>query len=714
MPAAGTAIRLAGATCSQVAVIELQPRRSYTATVTSDDRAHDAAQLRIDELIAQISTANYRYHILDDPQISDAEYDSLFRELRDLEARYPDLIRPDSPTQLVGAPPATEFGIVRHRLPMLSLANAFSADELRAWYTRACRLAEVDRLDLVCELKIDGLAVALVYEQGALVQGATRGDGIVGENITQNLKTVRSIPAALRDAADMRPFEVRGEVYMTRKGFEALNRTRGDAGERLFANPRNAAAGSLRQLDSSITASRPLAAFMYQLGWTESEAPPATHLGALRGLGGLGFRINTNIRAAADIEAAIAFCDEWGLKREALDYDIDGIVIKVDSLAMQRRLGFVGRDPRWAIAFKYPAVEATTRLTEIGVNVGRTGTLNPYAILDPVRIAGVTVGLATLHNEEDIRRKDIRVGDTVIVHRAGEVIPQVIGPVVSLRTGAEQPWTIPATCPVCGTPVHRPDGEAMVYCPNRACPAQAFRLLTHFVSRGAMDIEGIGEALAQTLIDARLAGDPGDLYTLQQQELEGLDRMGEKSARNVLQQIETSKQRPFANVLFALGIRHVGEETARLLASHFGSIDALATADERALQDVSSIGPRIAQSIEAFFQDERSRALVEKLRHAGVRLQGDAVRPKGPLAGTRWVITGRMERFSRGEATARLEALGARVGSSVTRKTTAVVVGDEPGEKLSKAQRLKCLILDEAQFLALLDDPSSFSPTETG
>ena len=678
--------------------------------MTNEERAHQAAAMRVEELRSQINQANYRYYVLDEPQISDANWDAMLRELRELEAQYPNLVTSDSPTQRVGAQPLTGFAPVRHRRPMLSLANAFNPDELRRWYQRACRLAEVDCLELVCELKIDGLAIALVYENGTLTQGATRGDGLTGEDITQNLRTVRSIPLTLDRELAPPIFEVRGECYMTRTGFERLNERRASAGDRLFANPRNSAAGSLRQLDPSITASRPLHTFMYQLGWVDGSEPPSTHWEILQWLSRLGFRTNPNIRLVPDIEAAVAFCDEWDSKRPQLDYPIDGIVVKVNSLLMQQHLGTVGRDPRWAIAYKYPSAEETTKLVDIGVNVGRTGTLNPYAILEPVQIGGVTVALATLHNEEDIHRKDIRIGDTVIVHRAGEVIPQVIGPVVSLRTGAEQPWQMPENCPVCGTPVVHPLGEAMCYCPNRACPAQAFRLMVHFVGRNAMDIEGIGESLAQQLLEACAVNDPGDLYSLTKEQLAGLDRMGEKSAQNVINEIEASKQRPFGNVLFALGIRHVGEETARLLAEHFGGIDALKSATEADLESVPSIGPKLAQSIEAFFQDERNLQLVEKLRDADVRLKADGTpRSEGPLSGTTWVVTGKLDAMPRGAAETRLKELGAKVSSGVSKTTSFVVVGaDAAGHsKFKSAQKLGVPLLDEEAFLRVLRDPAA-------
>ncbi|HEY7802572.1 MAG TPA: NAD-dependent DNA ligase LigA, partial [Dehalococcoidia bacterium] len=509
-------------------------------------------------------------------------------------------------------------GIVEHRVPLLSLANGFSGDDLRAWHKRTAGQLERETFAMVCEPKIDGLAVALVYEQGQLTTAATRGDGTRGENITQNVRTIRSIPRKLPQLPAR--FEVRGEIYMTKSGFEKLNFERGEAGQPLFASPRNSAAGSVRQLDPKVTASRPLDAFLYQLGWQEGGATPATHSEVLEWLRQLGFRVNPEIRRFETIEDVITFCESWTERRESLDYEIDGIVIKVDSLAYQRQLGAVGREPRWAIAYKFPPTQATTKLLRIDVNVGRTGSLNPFAVLDPVKIAGATVSLATLHNEDDIRRKDIRAGDTVIVQRAGDVIPQVVGPVRSKRSGKEKVFKMPSACPACGTPVARVEGEAMYYCPNRQCPAQRFRLLEHFVGRGAMDIDGIGESLAHQLMRAGMVQDGADLYRLREHrdELLQLERMGQKSADHLLASIEESKQRPLAQVIFALGIRHVGGEMAALLANHFGSMDALMDASAEEICAIGGVGMTIAESVREFFSLDENRSMIEKLRAAGV------------------------------------------------------------------------------------------------
>lgn len=667
-----------------------------------DDHALQAARTRVDELRAQINDHNYRYHVLDDPEISDAAYDLLMRDLRALELAHPELIAPDSPTQRVGGEPVQTFGVVQHRLPMLSLGNAFSEDDLRAWQRRLTGLLETDDIAFVCEPKIDGLAIALVYEQGRFVQGATRGDGARGEDVTANLRTLRTLPLTLPPGAAPR-FEVRGEVYMTYAGFGRMNDEQAREGKRLYANPRNSAAGSLRQLDPRITAARPLDLFVYQLGWVEDAATPPTHWETLQWLRSLRFPVNPYAVRYNTFDEVVRHCAEWVERRHRLDYPIDGIVIKVDSLARQRQLGAVGREPRWAIAYKFPAEQATTKLLDIGVNVGRTGSLNPFAVLDPVVISGATVKLATLHNEDDIRRKDIRVGDTVIVQRAGEVIPQVIGPVVSLRTGAERPWDMPACCPACGSAVVRPEGEAMTYCPNRACPAQAVRQIEHFASRAAMEIEGLGERLAQVLYGEGLVHDPGDLYALTEAQIANLERMGEKSAKNLVDAIQSSKQRPLARLIFALGIRHVGSETAAALAGHFGSVDALIAATEDDIARVAGIGSTIAASVRAHMDEQHNRAVIEKLRAAGVRMAAERQAAReGPLANAQFVLTGTLASFSRNEAESRLKRLGAAVGSSVTKKTTHVVAGENAGSKLSKAHQLGITVIDEEALLRLL------------
>ena len=661
------------------------------------------ARLAAEELRSQVNYHDYLYFVKDAPEISDAEYDGLMRRLRAIEGHYPELITPDSPTQRVSGQPVEAFGVVQHREPLLSLANAFSFEELQAWHRRAAGLAEVDGFDMVVEPKIDGLAVALVYEGGRFVQGATRGDGLRGENITENLRTVRSIPMQLRGRSVPARFEVRGEVYMSKTAFERLNNLRADKGEPLFANPRNAAAGAVRQLDPRITASRRLDIWVYQLGWTEDGDRPDTHWQSLQWLDGLGFRINPHIARCSDPEEVHQRYEEWIEKRHALEYEIDGLVVKIDRVDLQQRLGFVGREPRWAVAYKFPPIQATTKLLRIDINVGRTGSLNPFAILQPVQVGGVTVKQATLHNEGDVRRKDIRVGDTVIVQRAGDVIPQVVGPVTSKRTGKERRFVMPKRCPVCGGEVVRPEGEAMSYCVNPTCPAQTFRWLTHFVSRGAMDIDGLGEQWAYVLMDKGLVEDPADLFSLTREQLLGLDRMGPVLADKILANVEAAKRRPLSRLLFALGIRHVGSEIADILANEFASLDALASAKPEELAAVPAIGPKIAQSVHDYFRGGRQRKIVKKLKAAGVNMRQQRAAPaEGPLSGQTFVISGTLASMPRSEAEAKLRALGAKISSSVTKKTTYLVTGAGPGSKLQKAQQYGTKLMDEQELLRLL------------
>ena len=672
------------------------------------DQELQQAKLRVEELRSQISYHDYRYHVLDAPEISDADFDALVQELRALEERYPQLITPDSPTQRVGGQPVAAFGIVEHPVPLLSLANAFKEADLRAWHKRAVERAERDGLALVCEPKIDGLAVALEYREGRFAVGSTRGDGRHGENITQNLRTIERIPDQIKGRGLPSRFEVRGEVFMTRAGFERMNEERAERGEPLFANPRNSAAGSVRQLDPRVTAGRPLDCFVYGVGWAEGGSVPDGHYDSLQWLGKAGFNVNPEIERVDTIEEAWALCRRWEAKREELDYEIDGIVVKIDDRRLHDSLGVVGREPRWAVAFKFPPTQRTTVLKDIGVNVGRTGSLNPFAMLEPVNIGGATVKLATLHNEEDIKRKDVRIGDTVIVQRAGDVIPQVVGPVLSKRTGREKRFRMPAKCPACGTKVVRPEGEVMRYCPNPACPAQTFRLLEHFVSRGAMDIDGVGEHLSQTLLASGLVKDPADLYTLKKDDLLKLERMADKSAQNVIDAIDASRGRSLARVLFALGIRHVGSETASLLSQHFGDIDALRDASPEELAEVPGIGPIVAEAVHAYFRDKTHRRLIERLRKGGVRMEPETPRRvEGPLSGKTFVITGTLGSMPRSAAEARVRELGGSASSSVTRSTDYLVVGEKPGSKVAKAEQYGVETLDEDAFLALVEGDAS-------
>jgi len=673
------------------------------------------AKQRIEKLRTEIDHHNYRYYVLDSPEISDAEYDELMRELQELEAEFPQFLTPDSPTQRVGAAPVEAFGVVEHPLPLLSLSNAFSKEELDAWYKRISKMLEGQQCDFTCEHKIDGLAVALTYVDGRLTTGATRGDGLRGEEITQNLKTVRSIPLSVN--GDFPPrFEVRGEVFLPKKGFEKLNRERAEEGLPLFANPRNAAAGSVRQLDPRNTTKRPLDIYIYMLGYAEDKATPPTHWETMEYLKSLGFKINPNNQLLKSIEEVEAYYAKWVERREGLPYEADGIVVKINQIALQERLGDIGREPRWAVAYKFPAVQGNTILKSIEISVGRTGTLNPYAVLEPVAVGGVTIKQAALHNEDDIRRKDIRVGDTVIIQRAGEVIPQVVGPVASKRTGKEKEFRLldklpkdtkgHSLCPACGKEsIVKPEGEVMYYCTNASCPAQAQQRIEHFSSRGAMDIEGIGEAQSVILYDKGLVKNAADLYKLKDKrtKLLELENTGEKSVENLLNAIENSKNRPLARLIFALGIRHIGGETAEILARHFGSIDRLSKTSKGELMAIEAIGPKIADSILAFFRQEENQQIIRGLKEAGVKMAEVAKTEALPLDGQEFVITGRLESFSRQEAEEKIKALGGTAKDNVTKKTAYLVVGADPGgTKLTKAQELGTPQIDEKKLLAIL------------
>jgi DNA ligase (NAD+) len=668
-----------------------------------------AYERRAAELRAQIDDANYRYHVLDDPQIADADYDALLRELLDLEQAHPELWSPDSPTQRVGGAPASGFPPYVHARAMLSLANAFDDEELLAFDARVKKLggiAQDEDVAYVCELKIDGLAVSLRYDEGRLTAGGTRGDGSTGEDVTSNLRTIRTIPLALRKPGQPAPrhIDVRGEVYMRKSDFERLNAGRERRALQPFANPRNAAAGGIRQLDPKATAERSLSFFAYAVGEIDAADPPRTQDELLAYLRALGFPVTPNARRVDSIRDVLDFARRWEEERESLDYEIDGVVVKVDDLALQAKLGSVGKDPRWAIAFKFRAREARTTLLDIEVNVGRTGTLNPFAVLQPVRIGGVTVSKATLHNQEYITSNDIRIGDVVTVIRAGDVIPRVVGPVSALRKGKLKPYTLPTRCPVCGSDVDRPEGEAMSRCTNAACPAQQRERVRHFASRGAMDIEGIGDQLAAALVESGLVRDVSDIYHLDAEKLLTLPRMAEKSAANVLAAIEASKRRGLARLLFGLGIRFVGGQNAAILAGDFGSIEALAAAGEDEMLRSEGIGEQIARSVALFFAQEPNRTMIARLQQAGVDMTAPK-RPREPvgvLAGKALVLTGTLPSLSREEATELIVAAGGKVTSSVSKKTNYVIAGDEAGSKLAKAEQLGIPILDEAGLRALL------------
>ncbi|HEY8484918.1 MAG TPA: NAD-dependent DNA ligase LigA [Longimicrobiales bacterium] len=679
-----------------------------------------AAAQRAAELRRLIAEANYRYYVLDSPTLEDQEYDRLLRELKALEEAYPELIVPDSPTQRVGAEPAEQFAKVRHLAPMYSLDNAFEPAELRAWETRNARIArEVLEAGYMAELKIDGAAVALLYEDGVLVRGATRGNGTIGEDVTRNIRTIPGIPLRLRrDAPIPRRLEIRGEVYMPLSGFRELNERRVAAGEPTFANPRNAAAGSLRQLDPRITAERPLRFFGFQIQLDPNQPEPLpvrTQGEVLELLAAWGIPVNPRRRRCRDLDEVLAFAREIEQARGELDYVIDGIVVKVDSLDLWPELGVVGeREPRYAIAYKFAPDLAVTRLLAIEVNVGRTGSLNPYAVLEPVEIGGATVRLATLHNFEDIRRKGLLVGDLVLVKRAGEVIPQVVSPLTDRRTGEEKPFTPPDRCPACGTPVVQPPGEVMVYCPNHSCPARIFSGIVHFAGRDAMDIRGLGERTAQQLLAAGLIRDVADLYRLRPEDLLGLDGFAELSARNLVDAIQASRDRPLSRLLFALGVRHVGAHAAQLLAQRFGSMDALLQATAADFAAVHGIGETTAAALAAYLQEPRNRELIERLREAGVNMVEPVERAEHrPFEGLTFVVTGTLPTMSRKEVTEFIERRGGRVAGSVSRATSYLVVGENPGSKLDRARELGIPVLSEDQLRALASARESLEPERT-
>jgi len=680
----------------------------------------EAARTRIESLRATILYHNRRYYQLDDPEIADADYDLLLRELIDLETEFPDLITPDSPSQRVGAPPLEKFGSVTHRTPMLSLANAFSDEEIRE-FDRRCRrfLESDDPIHYVAEPKLDGLAVNLLYESGRLTVGSTRGDGATGEDVTLNLRTIPAIPLSVPRTEDPSPppgggmaavperIEIRGEVCMEREAFRNLNRRRTEQGEPPFANPRNAAAGSLRQLDSRITARRPLTMFCYAIGTADGVAF-RTHEAVLRTLAAWGFQVNPLIRPAVDIEECIHYYHHIGQMREELPYEIDGIVIKVNDLRLQERLSAVSRSPRWAVACKFKAIRERTVIEDIVIQVGRTGVLTPVAVMRAVRVGGVMVSRATLHNEDEIRKKDIRIGDTVMIQRAGDVIPEVVEVVQTARTGSEKPFVMPETCPECGSRVVRMEGEVAHRCIGIACPAQIREHIAHFASRGALDIEGLGDKMVAQLVTNGLIHDPADIFFLTKERLLGLERMAEKSASNLLEAIGRAKSPPLDRLIFALGIRHIGEQTAKRLAQACGTLDAFMAATSEELQTVRDIGPEVAASIIGFFREAANLQVIQKLRSAGIgdmmphRVPMETARlPAAPLAGKTFVFTGTLSRMGRNEAKALVESMGGAVGSSVTKTTNYVVAGEAVGSKIEKARQQGIAILDEAAFLAL-------------
>jgi DNA ligase (NAD+) len=661
---------------------------------------------RAAELRRILDRAIRAYYVLDTPEMSDAEYDRLFRELQALEAEHPDLRTADSPTQRVGAEPAAQLAKHRHLAPMLSLANAFSDEELAAWEDRNARITPAVRAaGYTIEVKIDGAGVCLTYRDGVLVMGTTRGNGVTGEDVTANLRTIPDIPLRLAGSGWPALLEIRGEVYFPEAGFEALNKRREAEGEPLFANPRNAAAGSLRQLDSKITRARGLRFFAFAIEAAGVRLPFRTQAELLDGLEAWGFRVAPHRRRVPDLAGAQAVTAELGELLESLAFGADGAVVKVDDLRLQEELGTVGeREPRWAIARKFAPEVAVTRLLDIKLNVGRTGALNPYAELEPVEIGGVTVSSATLHNAELIGAKDIRIGDWVEVTRAGEVIPQVLGPVRARRTGDEMVFQMPKTCPTCGSPVEAPPDEVMTYCPNVSCPGRVLEGIVHFASRGAMDIRGLGYERVEKLLEAKLIADVADLYDLEPLPLQDIEGFAEKSAQQLVDAIAASKQHPLATLLFALGIRHVGEGIAELLARRFGTMNALMAASEEEIGEVRGVGPAIAEAVAAFFKERRNLKLVARLKKAGLRMDEPVTASgEGPLAGGVFVLTGTLPTLSRAEATKRIEAAGGAVTGSVSKQTMAVVAGDDPGGKLDKAKQLGVPVWDEAELLRRLD-----------
>ncbi len=659
---------------------------------------------RAEELRRQIRRHDELYYIDAAPEISDAQFDALMRELQTLEAAHPELVVPDSPTQRVGGRPVEGFDTVTHAAPMLSLDNAYNEEELRAFDERVRKGLGVEGpVAYVAELKIDGLSIALTYVDGRLVRGATRGDGTQGEDVTANVRTIRALPLRLHDGPSG-TIEVRGEVYLPKAAFERTNREREAAGEPLFANPRNTAAGAMRNLDPAHVATRGLRAWTYQLV-ADAAVVPSTHDALFRQLAAWGLPIEPHWQRCDGVDAVWAFCQAWAETRKTLPFETDGVVVKLNDLAERERLGMTSKFPRWAIAFKFPAEQVTTVLRAIRVNVGRTGAATPYAVLEPVFVAGSTISMATLHNADDVARKDIREGDTVIIEKAGDVIPRVVGPVVTEGAARQAPWVMPTACPVCASPLHRDEDEVVWRCGNMSCPARLRRSLEHFASRGAMNIEGLGEALVDQLVTAGLVQDAADLYALTAAQLEALERMGKKSAANLMAEIERSKGNEVWRLLYGLGIRHVGERVAQVLGRHLGSIEAIAAQSPEALQTVPEVGPVLAQAVVEWFSDEANRALVAKLTAAGLTTAGPVtatLEPVGPLAGKAFVLTGTLASMSRDDAAAKIEALGGRVSGSVSRKTTAVIVGAEPGSKVEKARGLGVPLLEEAEFLALI------------
>ncbi|HOI44079.1 MAG TPA: NAD-dependent DNA ligase LigA [Candidatus Aminicenantes bacterium] len=661
--------------------------------------SRQASQKRILKLREEIAYHEKKYYVDNDPQISDHEFDILVKELEALEARFPDLVTPESPTQRVGEKPVEGFPAVEHSSPMLSIDNCFEEQGLRDFEERIRKLLPGQKIEYVAELKIDGLSIAVIYRGGKYAQAATRGDGIRGDEVTANVKTIRALPLRIPDPREV---EVRGEIYLPNETFLRINREREEREESLFANPRNAAAGSIRLLDAKEVAARGLSSFFYALFIDSAEENSQWE--NLRKLKDLGFKINPHSRLCSSIEEAIAFHKEWSEKRDALDYEADGIVVKVDSTAQRRLLGTTAKAPRWAISFKFAARQATTRINDIIIQVGRTGALTPVAVLEPVRLSGTTISRSTLHNEEEIRRKDIRAGDYVLIERSGDVIPKVVSVMKERRSGNEKKFVWPEVCPICHSAVFKPEGEVISRCVNPSCPAKIRESILHFAGRRAMDIDGLGEAIVDQFLDKKLVQSIPDLYSLRYEDLVGLERMGPKSSRNLLGEIEASKSRDVSRLVFALGIRHVGEKTAQVLSDRFKSLDALSKASVEDLTQVEDVGPKVAESIVFFFNQPENKELLSKLRHAGLTFSAvlDEISGPRPLQGQVFVLTGALAGMTRDEAQARIERLGGSVSSSVSTRTTWLVVGESPGSKLEKARRLGVRTIEEKEFLDLV------------
>ena len=663
---------------------------------------NDTDRTRAAFLRTELARHDRLYHQLDTPEISDGEYDALLAELKALEVKHPELVTPTSPTQKVGAAPSGLFAPVTHSSRLLSLDNAFDAESLDAWYDRVER-ALGRRPSLVCEPKIDGLSVAVVYEKGRYVRGATRGDGAVGEDVTPNVETIAMLPKQLAEGAPDY-LEIRGEVFMFTRDFEAINETLKEAGKPPLSNPRSAAAGTLRQKDANVTRSRPLAIYLHGLVKVVGRSFKS-YLEAMKTFAGLGLPIHPLARSSPTLEDAKAFIEQMTDQRHALDHDIDGVVIKVDDMGAQSELGATSKAPRWAIAYKLPAEQATTKLNDIQVSIGRTGAATPFAMLEPVRVGGANVGMATLHNEDEVRRKDLRIGDTVIVQRAGDVIPEVVGPVVSKRTGDEREFVMPSACPRCSSPLERPEGESVRRCKNPDCPAQTWGRIVHFASRNAMDIEGLGEQTVLALLDLELASDPGDIFSLTAESIGKLPGYKDKSIKNLLQAIESAKSRPIDRLLIGLGIRHVGVTASGALADHFQSIDAIEAASAEEIAAVDGIGGVIAESAFAALRAPSIQTILKKLREGGVRMAEERKAKSGPFLGLTFVITGSLESLSREEAEAKIESLGGKITNSISKKTSYLVVGADAGTKLGKAEKAGVALLREPAFLELLASP---------